>query len=521
MHSNRSRRSFLTSVGQGTLVATLGPSMALDLGIVSRAFASELETPLTFGRLEPLVCAMQETPIGKLQRDLAQRLTQGETLKNMIAAAALANARTFGGEDYVGFHTFMALAPALRMASLMPSGQAALPVFKVLYRNTNRIQEFGGRASEVLRFHAVADSADNAPGAIAMREVVRKKNLARAESIFASIAKQDRKAALESLLPLVQDNPEVHRVVLPYRAWDMQDIVGTEHALTLLRQSLHYCIQMEPHRRADWDEHGVMLTGLIDEFHLMGKSLGNKPADDKFVEHLADVFSTGSAKDAARAAATAIADGLAPLAIGEALSLAATNLVLRDAGREPKWEDRLKPAGSVHGDSRGVHASDAANAWRNLANATSGYSAMSCLIIGAWQVARDRGDASNLLSEALPAKHHLDRIGEKDADKLLTRLDDSIVNNLQGTACAIAHRYGELGLPVEKIFGTLLKYAVSEDGALHAEKYFNTVWDDFHATRPSLRWRHVSSLARVTASEYGKPAAGQAEAREIVGEISS
>ena len=40
--------------------------------------------------------------------------------------------------------------------------------------------------------------------------------------------------------------PEVHRTVLPYRAWEMQDIVGTQHALTLLRQSLRYCVKAEP-----------------------------------------------------------------------------------------------------------------------------------------------------------------------------------------------------------------------------------------------------------------------------------
>jgi hypothetical protein len=159
MNSNRSRRAFLTTVGQGTLVATLGPSMALDLGLVPRAFAKDLEAPLTFGDLEPLVCAMQETPIEKLQQQMARRLLQGESLKNMIAAAALANARTFGGEDYIGFHTFMALAPALKMSRLMPSGQAALPVFKVLYRNTNRIQEFGGRSAEVLGPNAAADGS--------------------------------------------------------------------------------------------------------------------------------------------------------------------------------------------------------------------------------------------------------------------------------------------------------------------------------------------------------------------------
>ena len=516
-----SRRMFLSKVGRGTLVAMLGPSIASEMGLVPRAFAAELETPLTFGNLEPLVCALQETPIEKLQSNLAESIRGGESLKNLVAAAALANARTFGGEDYIGFHTFMALAPAFKMSKLMPTGQAALPIFKVLYRNSNRIQEFGGRKSEVLAHAISTKSSKDEADPDTLHDVVRKKNMEQAESILASMVQNDRTSALEALLPLVQDSPEVHRVVLPYRAWDMQEIVGTEHALTLLRQSLHYCIHNEPYRRADWDEHGTMLASVLDEYRLAGKSVGTRQAEDGFVEHLAQTFSTASPSDAVRAAASALSEGFAGQVIGEALSLSATMLVLRDPGRQPQWEDRLKPAGSVHGDSRGVHASDAANAWRNLATVTRGASAMSCLLIGAWQVARDRGDTSNLLPASLPYKNHLDRIPEKDADALLARLDDAIVNNLQGSASAIAHRYGELDLPIERIFATLLRYAVSEDGALHAEKYFQTVWDDFHSTRPSMRWRHVSSLARVTASEYGRPAAGQAEARQLVSQLTS
>ena len=43
-------------------------------------------------------------------------MRSGTDLRDSVAAAALANARTFGGEDYVGFHTMMALAPAYHMA---------------------------------------------------------------------------------------------------------------------------------------------------------------------------------------------------------------------------------------------------------------------------------------------------------------------------------------------------------------------------------------------------------------------
>ena len=138
-------------------------------------------------------------------------------------------------------------------------------------------------------------------------------------------------------------------------------------------------------------------------------------------------------------------------------------------------------------------------------------------MIGAWQVARDHGNPGNLLASPLPVKHHLDRLSKTDAEGLLVQLDEAIQNNLQAHATAIVHRDGELSLPEDRLFSTMRKYAVSEDGALHAGKYFHTVCDDFHATRPSARWRHLTFLARVTASEFGSPAAGQAEARELLG----
>jgi hypothetical protein len=41
----------------------------------------------------------------------------------------------------------------------------------------------------------------------------------------------------------------------------------------------------------------------------------------------------------------------------------------------------------------------------------------------------------------------------------------------------------------------LLKYAVSEDGALHAEKYYRTASEEFAAGRPAFRWRQLVALA--------------------------
>ena len=77
-------------------------------------------------------------------------------------------------------------------------------------------------------------------------------------------------------------------------------------------------------------------------------------------------------------------------------------------------------------------------------------------------------------------------------------------------------RYGELGLPERPVFDLLLRYGVSQDGALHAEKYYRTVTEEFAASRPAFRWRHLVGLARVTASEYGFPAPGYAEACRLL-----
>ena len=147
----RNRREFLQDVTSGMLVAGLGTTLAGDLGI-SAAFANEEGNSLSFGDLHPLVELLQESPLDKLQPALVGKLQSGEAdLGRLIAAAALANAETFGGEDYVGFHTEMALLPALQMADELPSETKPLPVLKVLYRNSQRIQDGGFSGTKKLK----------------------------------------------------------------------------------------------------------------------------------------------------------------------------------------------------------------------------------------------------------------------------------------------------------------------------------------------------------------------------------
>jgi hypothetical protein len=495
------------------VTAAVGYSLAHELGL-SSGYAEEVETRLEFGALEPLVQLMQDTPAPKLLPILVEKLRGGTELRQLVAAGAFANARTFGGEDYVGFHTMMALAPGFHMAQELPAEQQPLPVFKVLYRNSNRIQEFGGAKREVLHpVSAASRPADAHPGEW-LREAVRSKDFARADAAFAAVA-DTPEDALDALLHEVQESTEVHRVVLPYRAWDLLGLIGREQATTLLRQSVHYCVKAEAWRS---NEPSTLLSRMFDDHKLTGAKPGTRTAEDKWIDDLSMMIFKGTPEQAAGAAAAALAEGMSPDAVGEAIALAANQLILRDQGRRPAEEITGKPMGSVHGDSIGVHACDSANAWRNLARVSRPRNTFACLILGAYQAALDRtnrgGDFLNW--EPLPLARHVNEVKSTEPDALLRDLDEAVRGNLQGRASGIVQRYGQLGHEPRGIFDLLRRYAISEDGALHAEKYFRTVTEEFNATRPAFRWRQLCALARVTASEYGRPAPGMAEAKELL-----
>ena len=245
----KSRRQFLSDVGTGMVAASVGSALAADLGMTT-AFADVGAERLTFGTLEPLVTLMQETPADRLLPMAVERLRNGTQIRDLAAAMALANARTFGGEDYIGFHTMMAIAPAVHMSGELPASTRALPLLKVMFRNAARIQAARRKTEEVL--HPVPANAALPAGqsqSAAVQESVRRANLQEAEGRFATIAATSAENALNSLIATVGDSSDVHRIVLPYRCWDLLGIIGQEQAHTLLRQSVRYCVRAETPRQ--------------------------------------------------------------------------------------------------------------------------------------------------------------------------------------------------------------------------------------------------------------------------------
>jgi hypothetical protein len=229
---------------------------------------------------------------------------------------------------------------------------------------------------------------------------------------------------------------------------------------------------------------------MLDQYKLVGKPLGKRDPGDAAVDALSQTIYYGPRDRAAEAVAAALAEGIDPQVVGEAVSLASNLYVLRQGA--DKWR--------THGDAAGVHSSDATNAWRNMVRVADPKFVASGLIVAAYHAGIQ---SPPFQTPAYPTDAQRGLVKLRDAKGLLAETEDAIRHNNQGRAAAAIQIYGERGYAVGPVFNLMLKYAVSEDGRLHGEKFYHTVCEEYRTIRPAFRWRQVVALARVTASAYG------------------
>jgi hypothetical protein len=120
------------------------------------------------------------------------------------------------------------------------------------------------------------------------------------------------------------------------------------------------------------------------------------------------------------------------------------------------------------------------------------------------------------MAKPWPQPEDIDTVEGTGQEKLLAALNEAIRGKDQKRACAVTAKYGKAGHDAKALIAALRAYAVSEDGALHAEKYYQTATEEFARGRSAFRWQHLIALARVSASACGRPADGVAEARKLL-----
>lgn len=512
-----SRRRLLGHGCRGALLAGIGSGLGTTAWSGGGPVGAWLEQDqgIDFGRHRDRVeFLLSASPSGMLDH-VVEGLRKGETREDWAAASALANAVTFGGEDYDGYHVAMALIPSLRMSSRLGGTDAKLALLKVMHRNARRMQKVGAPGKRALRGvpKAAAGSEDTAMRLVA---AVRAVDLEAAEAEFRSTSSRGSSAQAEALLPLVCDDAEVHRVVLLERAYDMVGLCGEEQAQVLLRQLVRFSIDVEPRisKRSRTRELRKCVPAVVEEFGLERAPKAQKAASAADIEAWANQLVRNSRAEGARMVGEALAQGVSEDAMGEAISLAGAELILRDPGRSRSEASKEKPEGSVHGASTGVHASDSALAWRGLATLGDWPTRAATWVTAAFHVA-GQGDGHR---EACPGLAEArESLSKEPVAHDRTRLAEAIRAGEQARAVALAERMSAEPGSEGDLFGTLASASLEADGALHAEKIDETTTSAYRRARPEHRARFPMALARVCASEAGFEAPGLADARERLG----
>lgn len=491
---NTSRRQFLASAGATAVVTALGGDYASALGLRTPRLEGEL---VGLGEYQALADLFEETSPSEIMGRLVAKLREGATLDQLVSAGALANARSMAGSDYEGYHAFMGMYPSLVISRELPEGEAALPVLKTLKRSAVRMHKTSTGMYKV------------EPKREDIVEALRVPDLDRAHRGLAATG--GGQATWEALQGVVNDHLDVHMVVFAWRAKEITALAGEEHGLVCMRQMLKFAYDRESRRKSNGNPVPAqrnLVPKLIEDKGLTRDGYGR--LSDEELSELADVLATESRASGAEAVAEALKNGAGHESIGEALSLAGTRLLLRDPGRMRAQAG--KPIGSVHGASTGVHATDSALAWREIAATLSGRSRAATLITGAYHTA---GQGRNVGKSAYPYAERTDEVAKLKGDALAGALAEAARGGDQPLAGAIAARMNELGQD-EALFKTLRPILIAQDGALHAEKYHHTQRVHHAASRPAFQGEHLIALARVAASQACLQAPEVEEARELL-----
>ena len=106
-----------------------------------------------------------------------------------------------------------------------------------------------------------------------------------------------------------------------------------------------------------------------------------------------------------------------------------------------------------------------------------------CLILGPTRRSPRSRQSRRDFQGAAAARSHARGGQRRTTPSAAAATDDAIRGNLQARAGAIAQATVSSATPSGRS-STLLKYAISEDGALHAEKYYRTVSEEFASRVP-------------------------------------
>ena len=333
------RRSFLAASTGG-----LAAAGAFDfLGRLPRVSAQDLKQKPNLVRLddsiEPLVRVIEDTPRGQLLERVAERIHDGTSYREVLAALLLAGVRNVQPRPSVGFKFHCVLVVnSCHLASLSgPDEDRWLPIFWALdYFKSSQADEArrsGWQMAPVKEgqvpkasqaramFIEAMDAWDAEKADAATAGLVRTAGATEVFNLFATYAARDYRSI-------------GHKAIYLANAWRTLQVIGWEMAEPVMR-SLAFALlnhSGEPNPAnsdlaADrpWRENRKQLERIPATW------LGGE-TDDALPKSLFEVFREGSPTAAAALAADSLSRGINPQSIWDGVFVGAGELLMRQPG---------------------------------------------------------------------------------------------------------------------------------------------------------------------------------------------
>src|SRR5216684_2377561 len=441
--------------------------------------------------IEPLVQFVEETTPERIVAATHDKLAAGTPVKEMLLASALAVVRSSDlppGHHGGPLHPLAGLHAVRHIAARLPGEYAMLPVIQNVAVANKHIHSPAMGPFILADAKPVSEKDDVEATLQSFRYAVSRGVYNACDHYFLYLLERlSPMQVLEELLQVAipKNQLDDHYFLFPVFTWRALEYLGWEYARFIDRLiDKHGLLERELRARTGDDETAA-ITALADE---IGRC-------SKFTEIPEMV-------------AQALGDGLSLEGAGEGLSVGGSTLFLR----------------SQTGNPMDVHINTGANTRRYLLRQPELSVRTKLRALLMWHTGPEVRMAQRMLAPDIqPEPERVAALPFHTQDQLLEDIEELIASLPVGErlpkgnlatwrstdevkqAAALAQQYANAGYAPEALITLLGKIACRDNFTeMHALKHHQATYEEFHATRPSLRWRHLVAAVQAAAISHGR-----------------
>jgi hypothetical protein len=473
--------------------------------------------------IEPLVQFVEETAPEQIVARTHDRLAAGTPVKDMLLASALAVVRSSDlppGHHGGPLHPLAGLHAVHHIAARLPGDYAHLPVIQNVAVANKHIQS-PAMGPYILPEAQPVSEQDSVEATLESFRLAASRGVYNAcDHYFLYLLQRlSPMQVLEHLLQVAIPKNQIddHYFLFPVFTWRALEYLGWEYAKYLGRAPVRYVTR--PTMPASLDD----VDAVIAKFGLLERDVRLTSGDDEtpVVTAVAeDIGRCHRFSEVPELLARALGEGLSLAGAGEALSVGGSTLFLR----------------SQTGNPMDVHINTGANTRRYLLRQPELSLRTKLRALLVWHTGPEVLMAQRMLAPDLqPESERVATLPWFTQDDLLDEIEHLISRLPVGErlpkanlatwrstdevkqAAALAQHYANSGYAPEPLIALLGRIACRDNFTeMHALKHHQATYEEFHATRPSLRWRHLVAAVQAAAISHGRIQDVFAHAAEVM-----